>query len=221
MSLLPSSRVGKIEFFEAHIAPWTAHATDVGLSSGSVANLTSQTAAARAAFLAAEEARNASKAATQAFYTAVATMAKSGTEMIEMIRTYASVNNDPGAYDLAQIAPPSAGSPIGPPGIPFQPVVTLSQTGAITLAWKCVNPTNAVGTIYEVRRRVGSSGDFVMIGASGAKEFEDATLPSGAGQVAYQVNGLRSTVRGPVAEFTVRFGVAGPTVTSTTLTMAA
>ena len=217
MGLLPPSRVGKIEFFESHINPWTEHAADIGVTPSSVANLTSLTEAARAAFLAAEEARQASKAATEAFYTAVSSMAKSGTAMIETIRVFADVNNNPNVFVLAEIPAPSSGSPVGPPGTPFQPVVTLSQTGAVTLNWKCNNPSGASGTIYEVRRQIGS-GNFVFVGATGTREFIDDTLPSGSGVVNYQVNGLRSTVRGPVATFNVRFGVGGPGFTVTDAT---
>ena len=208
MGLLPPSRVGKIEFFESHINPWTEHAADIGVTPSSVANLTSLTEAARAAFLAAEEARQASKAATEAFYTAVSSMAKSGTAMIETIRVFADVNNNPNVFVLAEIPAPSSGSPVGPPGTPFQPVVTLSQTGAVTLNWKCNNPSGASGTIYEVRRQIGS-GNFVFVGATGTREFIDDTIPAGSSIVNYQVNGLRSTVRGPVATFNVRFGVGG------------
>ena len=208
MGLLPPSRIGKVEFFESRLGAWTEHDTDIGLTAGAVSNLTALTEAARAAFLAAEEARIASKGATEAFYTAVAAMAKSGTSMIETIRVYADVNNNPNVFVLAGIPAPSSGSPIGPPGTPFQPVVTLSQTGAIALNWKCNNPSGASGTIYEVRRQIGS-GNFVFVGATGTREFIDDTIPAGSSIVNYQVNGLRSTVRGPVATFNVRFGVGG------------
>ena len=219
MGVIPNTRVGKIEFFESHISPWTEHVADIGLTAGSVANLTSLTEAARASFLAAEEARQASKAATEAFYTAVAAMAKSGTSMVETIRVYADVNNNPNVFVLAEIPAPSSGSPVGPPGTPFQPVVTLSQTGAIALNWKCNNPSGASGTIYEVRRQIGG-GSFAFIGATGTREFVDDTIPAGSSIVNYQVNGLRSTVRGPVATFNVRFGVGGPGLTVTDATNA-
>jgi hypothetical protein len=208
MGVVPTNRVARIEFYEAHIAPWTAAAGDIGLTVGEIANITALTEAARASYLAAEEAREASKAATQTFYNAVSQLGKTGSGLIDTIRVYAEANNNPNVYSLAQIPPPSSGSPIPAPGIPFQPVVTLSQTGAIALNWKCTNPSGASGTIYEVRRQIGS-GSFVFVGATGTREFIDDTIPAGSSIVNYQVNGLRSTVRGPVATFNVRFGVGG------------
>lgn len=80
----------------------------------------------------------------------------------------------------------------------------------LILTWKCVNPDGASGTIYEVRRRLGTGGDSVLIGASGNKSFTDDTVPSGTARVSYFVTGVRSTARGNTAQFDVNFGVGGP-----------
>ncbi|MCL4743531.1 MAG: hypothetical protein KJZ54_15145, partial [Phycisphaerales bacterium] len=62
MAIVPDSRLGKIEFYEAHIQPWAANATDIGLTSAQVTTLMSQTAAARVAYNQAQAARDAAKA---------------------------------------------------------------------------------------------------------------------------------------------------------------
>ncbi len=209
MGVVPQNREAKLAFYEAHIAPFTANAGDIGLTAGEVANLTSLAEAGRAALLAANEARNASKAATQAYYTAIANLGKAGAGLIETIRVFAEANNNPNVYLLAQIPPPAIDAPVPPPGQPREFVVTLGQNGWIQLNWKCTNPEGAVGTAYEIQRKVGN-GSFSIIGiAGGNKEYVDSTLPAGSTGVVYQVTGVRSGLRGPVSQVNVNFGVGG------------
>lgn len=212
MSVVPTSRLGKIEFYEAHIAPWSANAANIGLTPGAVTTLTTLTTAARTAYNAAESARNAAKAATQAFYEAVRAMHSNpgaGADMIDTIRNYAESKNQPNVYTLAQIPPPAAPAPVGPPGTPFDFVVTLLQSGALQLRWKCRNPSNSQGTLYEIMRKTPGSDGFVFIGASGAKTFTDDTLLSGDQPAQYMITAVRSTQRGDPAQFIVNFGVGG------------
>jgi hypothetical protein len=95
------------------------------------------------------------------------------------------------------------------PGQPFAFAVELDQTGILTLKWKCDNPAGTQGTIYQVWRRVGPTGDFSYVGGSGTKSFIDATLPAGSSSVTYQIQAVRSTAVGPAAQFIVNFGVGG------------
>jgi hypothetical protein len=64
----------------------------------------------------------------------------------------------------------------------------------------------AVGTTYHVWRRIGPSGPFTCLGATGVKKFVDETLPQGLAQVTYQIQAVRSTKAGPWARFDVNFG---------------
>lgn len=211
MAIVPDSRLGKIEFYEAHIQPWAANATDIGLTSAQVTTLMSQTAAARVAYNQAQAARDAAKAATQTFYNAVGTMADHGAGLIKTIKSYAETQDDPNVYVLAQIPPPAEPSPVPAPGTPYQPRVSLLQTGEIELKWKCDNPSGAGGTIYEVQRRA-DGGPYTFVGSSGERAFIDATIPAGSSSVIYQVTGVRSTKRGEPALFVVNFGVGGVSV---------
>jgi hypothetical protein len=86
----------------------------------------------------------------------------------------------------------------------------LRGDGAVIIKWKCHNPANAAGTVYEVRRRIGGVGAFTYVGVTGTREFVDETLPLGADGVTYQIVGIRSTVRGNYAQFNVNFGTNGP-----------
>ncbi|MGE0295017.1 MAG: hypothetical protein AB7P97_21935 [Hyphomonadaceae bacterium] len=215
MGVVPDTRIGKIEFYEAHIAPWTTNAAGIGLTPASVTALGTLTTAARNAFNAAEAARQAAKSATQAFYDAVRAMHSgpgAGADMIDTIRNYAETKNLPNVYVLAQIPPPADPSTAPPPGTPFEFRVGLLQNGALELRWKCNNPSGTQGTIYEVKRSIGG-GAFNFVGATGVKSFTDDTLPSGATPATYQVTAVRSTARGNPAQFTVNFGIGGPGLT--------
>ncbi len=214
MGVVPDTRIGKIEFYEAHIQPWNTNATSIGLTAAQVTALSTLTTQARAAFNAAEAARQAAKAATQAFYDKVRALHSgpgAGADMISAIKTFAETKNDPNVYVLAQIPAPSQPGTTPPPGTPFEFAVGLLQSGALGLKWKCNNPSGTVGTLYEVRRRIGAgqAAPFTFVGASGTKSFTDETLPSGSSPVTYQVTAVRSTSRGNPAQFTVNFGIGG------------
>lgn len=221
MGVVPDSRLGKIEFYEAHIAPWTSNAAAIGLTPAAVTALGTLTTQARAAFNAAEAARQAAKAATQNFYDKVRAMHNgpgAGADMIQTIRNHAETKNDPNVYVLAQIPPPATPGTTPPPGTPFDFTVGLLQNGALELRWKCNNPSGTVGTIYEVKRRTGGSGAFGYVGSSGVKNFTDDTVPAGSPSVTFQITAVRSTQRGNPAQFTVNFGVGGPGLTIESVT---
>lgn len=222
MGVVPDSRLGKIEFYEAHISPWTTNAATIGLTPASVTALGTLTTAARNAFNAAEAARQAAKAATQAFYDAVRAMHNgpgAGADMIDTIRNYAETKNNPNVYTLAQIPPPATPGTTPPPGTPFDFTVGLLQNGALELKWKCSNPSGTQGTIYEVKRQIGS-GAFTFVGATGVRTFTDDTLSNGSAPVTYQITAVRSTSRGNPAQFTVNFGIGGPGLTIASITEA-
>jgi hypothetical protein len=211
MGIVPDSRLGKIEFYEAHLAPWTASAAAIGLTPASVTALDALTADARKAFNDTEVARLAAKAATQAFHDAVRAMHSgpgAGADMIDAIRNKAESTDNPNVYVLAQIPPPAVPGTTPPPGTPLDFTVGLLQNGALELKWKCNNPSGTQGTIYEVKRRIGA-GDFGFVGATGVRVFTDDTLPSGSAPVTYQITAVRSTSRGNPAQFTVNFGTGG------------
>ena len=104
------------------------------------------------------------------------------------------------------ISPPAAKSPLGPPGRPDQFKATIDSIGAVTLTWTCANPSGAVGTLYQLARRLGPTGEFVHLGTSGKRRFVDATIPAGTASVTYEVRAIRSTKFGIAAQFNVTFG---------------
>lgn len=212
-SILPPKPLDKVAFFENHNATWSTEATAIGTTTTEVAALSTKTVAARDAYNAQQLAHDQAKAATNAWHDAVRDMTAAGNDILKKIKAKAAVDGN-SVYDLALIPPPSTPTPIGPPGTPADFTATLDQFGALTLAWKCVNPAGATGTIYQVSRQLGSTGAMQIIGAAGDKKFVDPTVPAGTDQVTYRVVALRSTVAGQPGGFTVRFGVSGDGVTT-------
>jgi hypothetical protein len=208
MSVVPADITARIEFFEAHEATWASHADEIGASTIEVAALADKTASARAALEAQHAAQQAARAATLRLHLAVAAMKQAGSDIIQKIRVKAATDGE-GVYALASIPAPARPSPLPPPGKPTNFTFELSQVGTLTLRWACPNPRGAQGTVYQVARRVGSSGAFEVIGMSGLRRFVDQTLPAGAASVTYQVVAIRSTTVGAAGQFTVNFGVGG------------
>ena len=209
MGIVPDDRLKKIEFYEAHLAPWGSNATAIGLTVAAVAALTAATEDARKAYDDHVAAQSAARAATQDFYDKVRLMHNApgaGADMLRSIKNFALSSDDPKVYVLAQIPPPATPGSTPPPGTPFDFNVGLLQDGALELRWKCNNPSGTVGTIYEVRRAL-AGGAMQFVGASGVKSFIDNALPGGAATpVTYQITAVRSTARGNPAQFSVNFG---------------
>jgi hypothetical protein len=213
MGIVPSSRLGKIEFYENHIEPWSSNAALIGITELAVGELDSATSAARAAYNAHLAAQQAAKVATQNFYEKVRLMHNApgrGADLIAAIKNYAQSTNNPDVYTLAQIPPPSGPGKVPPPALPTDFRVEIGQSGNLILRWKANNPAGSNGTVYLVERRLNNSGPFAFIGAAGGdKTFDDTTLPSGVSQIEYRVRGQRSGISGPAAIWTVRVGGGG------------
>ena len=207
MSVVPDKRVEKVQFYEAHIAPWNTNSAAIGLVAADLTEITTKTTTARTAFENQQAAQLTSKAATQAFHDAVDAMVITGAALIKKIRVKAEQGGGNNVYNLAEIPVPATPSPVGPPGTPYQLKVELNPNGSLALKWKCDNPAGSSGTLYHVYRKVGTApGEFTFIGGSGARSFIDATVPSGAATIVYQVQAARTTSVGTAAEFIVNFG---------------
>jgi hypothetical protein len=214
MSVVPRDNVTKIQFFEDHIAPWTASAVAIGTTAAAVTALQTKTEAARDAYTAQQAARQAAETATEAVKQAVEAMGVAGAAIIDQIRA-AAKNTGNNVYVLAEIPAPATPAPVGPPGTPSNFKVKLKQDGTLELGWKCNNPVGCTGVVYQVWRRFGGSGEFAYVGGNGGKEFVDATIPAGETQVTYKIQAVRSTSVGDWAEFNVNFGTnSGGTMTA-------
>jgi hypothetical protein len=206
-SVLPDTRIGRIEFCENHNTPFSTNAVAIGTTPAAVTDLATKTAAARAAYNAQQAAQNAAKAATNDYDIAARAMTLAVADILKQIKTQASLSG-PGVYSLAEIPAPAIPSPRPAPGKPTDFTATLEENGSLNLKWKCANPAGTSGTIYQIYRRTSPTGEFTYIGGSGSKAFEDATIPAGSSGVTYQIQAVRSTAVGLWAQFNVNFGVS-------------
>ena len=94
------------------------------------------------------------------------------------------------------------------PGTPYRFASTVDAIGQLTLTWDCEQPRGSTGVMYVIHRRLGAAGEFAYLGHTGERRFVDAKLPVGAANVTYQVQAVRSTATGEMAEHSVNFGNA-------------
>src|SRR5437764_12330101 len=118
MSLIPQSLVGKIEFFENHLADWIANSVAIGSSAAEITALQTKVTAARASYLAQQTAQETAKSKTLTVRDDVFTMMNAGSDVIKKIRAKAATDGNT-VYTLANIPAPAIPSPVPAPGTPF------------------------------------------------------------------------------------------------------
>jgi hypothetical protein len=207
MSLIPPTNHGTIEYLQSKVEPWTTHATAIGTTTTAVTAMDAKLTAAQEKLAAQVAAQQLAKTATAELNAAIRDLRRAGSDIVKQIRAKAATTGD-GVYFLARIPSPALPTPVPPPGTPSDFAATLNPDGSLKLKWKCTNPRGAVGTMYQVTRRIGGSGPFHALGGSGTKTFLDPTVPAGTASVTYQVTAVRSTATGTAAQFTVNFGCA-------------
>ena len=208
MRVIPKSPTDKIRFYQTRIAKWAENYSLIGLDAGEVADIEAKILAAREARQAQRIAQQTARSATLAFHQAADALAIAGGSAVLKVRSKATRTDDAKVYVLASLPRPKKASPVDAPGQPTQFKVELDAVGQITLRWKCKNPANAEGTVYELFRRI-DGGPMVFLAVTGKKKFTDETLPAGAANAMYRVTAVRSTKRGPMASYLVSFGGGG------------
>lgn len=205
--IVPNSNIGKLTFYEAHLAPWATHAAALSFSIDQINDITSLTQAARTAYTAKEAAADAAKAATETFYEAVGEMHALGGGLISQVKTKAKLDDNLSLYQLAQIPLPADPTPAGDPVAPTNLQASLVHGGAIELSW---DGSVAKRQFFSVWRSLGSgqSATYEQIGSVAGKRFTDDTIPRGAEQALYYVRAQRDTkVSQPSQQVLVTFGV--------------
>jgi hypothetical protein len=206
-NLVPRAKSRLVQFFRTHLVPWRDSAGAIGLSAAGIDQLEAEVAAAEAARIRMGQARAAAQAATQTYYDAVRTVSEHGALMIQTIRNTAAAGGDPeSVYAQARIPSPKKPSPINAPGKPYRLKVRLDDGGAVQLKWDCDNPADR-GVMYEIQRQA-DGGAMTFLGVSGKRMWLDEWIPAGSAGVTYWITAVRSSRRGPLARFDVRFGTA-------------
>jgi len=215
MRLVPDKQDERIEFFQTKLAVWQAHAAELGLNETELADLAAAVEATRVAQQEAHVARQMAQAATLSLKLADKTMSTMGAAALFKIRGAARLAGD-GVYPIAQIPVPAQASPIGAPGGPVGFEVKLMTLGWVELTWRCRQPRGAVGTMYQVYRKLREDGPFEYIGTAGERKYVDTTVPAGTPSVTYKVRAVRSTTAGPWRQFIVNFGTSETTMATFT-----
>ena len=209
MGVVVETIEGKIRFFEDRLVQWAAHAVQIGSTAPEITALQTLVTTARASLTTQGELQAAARAGTSKLNRDVEDMAKAGALVIAKVRVKGAT--DPSVYEIANIPSPATPSPVPPPGQPYKVGLQLDQTGAVGFTWRCKNPRGGGGTLYQIGRQIGGTGPFVIIGTTGPRAFTDSTLPASAATagVTYQITAVRSTAKGPTAEFSIKFGQSG------------
>ncbi len=207
MAVLPPSRIGRIEFFEARLAQWAANAVGIGVQPAAVASLQALVTAARAAFNAQQTQAATAKASTATFHVKADDMAEFGGDLIKTIKAFAETSNNPNVYALANVPAPAAPTPAGPPVAPTSLDATMNADGSITLKWK---GSLEARQFFSIWRTLPGQGAATQIGSIAAKEFLDSSVPRGLTQVVYSVRAHRDTlISEPSDNIVVYFGAVG------------
>lgn len=208
MSTVPRKDLETIQFFELHVPVWTGTPAAIGLTPAQVTALDTLTKAARNTYTAQQNAKNAAKAATVNFRSAIAALRNNGADLVKLIRAFAQTTNNPNVYALAQINPPAPPTPRPAPGQPTDFTVALTTEGAISLRWKAANASPSSGAFFNIRRKLAGQNAFEIIGNTGSKSFVDDTIPLGTTHATYIIQGYRGTTAGEASDqFVVQFGV--------------
>lgn len=211
-----------MDWCTTHSAAFTANAVAIGLTVPKATAYATLLTAADKAITDADKAKAAYRAAVVSANEAVRALNGSlnGTsELVRTIRAFAESQADPDAvYNLAQIDPPAAPTPMQPPNAATDVGVSIdTATGAIVLKWKASQ--SGSGTVYVVKRRTNSTGPWEFVGTAGSdKTFVDATLAAGPDSVQYSIQAQRSNLSSSATAVVVNFGVGnGPTLQSVKL----
>jgi hypothetical protein len=207
MSLIPDTKIGKIEFCEQHQSAWSLNSVAMGSSAAAVTAWAAKVVASRSAYEAQKAAKLALRNATTTLDDSLRDMIEATTSIIKQVRARADLDGN-GIYALASLPVPALPTPKPPPGKPTELTVTLDELGSLHLAWKCANPEGTAGTMYQVWRKIGAETALTYLGGTGQKKFDDNTLPAGSASVVYAIQAVRSTAMGLTATFNVNFGVS-------------
>ncbi len=200
----PNGKNAKISYFQGKAPIWVSNHEALNVPAALASDLQTKATAARAAFDAQQSAKAAWLTALGDCDIAVREMAQVGGSIIGMIRNTAKVEGD-GIYTLAGLPIPTPPGPMPAPGQPTGFKVSLDGNGALTITWKADNPTGSQGTIYRIFRTI-AGGEQTYLADVGGKKYIDNSLPAGATEVTYAIQGVRSTAVGMWGNFLVKFG---------------
>ncbi|MEQ8316330.1 MAG: hypothetical protein RIE77_10675 [Phycisphaerales bacterium] len=208
MSTIPRENDAAVAWCAAHLPIWIDNAASIGLDPAELADLSTLISEANTRLTARDQAKDAASGAVGTFNEAAGTMRELAALQVAKIRTFAKGSDTPAiVYEDAQIPAPADPTPRPAPGTPTLFTITLEQSGALQVDFKCPNPPRVGALTYRVERSIGAQQPFVFLLNAKERSFTDGTVPSGSGDVTYRVTAQSSTKDGAPGYFTVRFGV--------------
>ncbi|MFI4881568.1 MAG: hypothetical protein ACIAQU_03170 [Phycisphaerales bacterium JB064] len=203
--IVPDGNNESITFFEVRAPIWVANAAALGISESAAASLQTLAGAARTALNTAELKAADAVSATAAQNEAIAEMRKLGANLIKGIRLTASMEGDPGLYQIAQIPEPKKPSevePVNPSNLRF----FLGSNGGLELRW---DGLTVRGTSYLVDRAIvggsGQPGPFSRIATATSRSYTDTTVPAGTVSAVYRVSALKGQTQTDGVQNTAHF----------------
>lgn len=214
--IIPSNNNDFREWINTRSAAWTENSAAVGITTLQATQMATQATAMDDVWGELEKAKNAYEVARNNWNATKEATYDLGNENVRRIKTFAANSTDPAnVYTLSLIPAPKSPVSNVPPGACTNVVAALDTvTGKLTLRWKCNNPKTATGTVYNIQRRVGTSGTWSLMGVISNKKFIDNAPPTAA-VVQYQITAQRGLLLGqPSGPVSVLFGVgsSGETV---------
>ncbi len=224
MGIIPTPKVEALQWCESHWPVWNDAPTTIGLTTTQTGLFKTKTEAARAAYNAAQDAKQAYRAAVTAQNSALSDATSNGQDLIRVIKGFAELTSDPNSvYALAQIPPPATPVPAQAPGKPSNFNITLQPDGSISLTWDATDSSASSGAFFNIMRKLPGQAAFTQLGGTSGSTsesrrmtFTDTSIPtSAAGAGAqYIVTGQRGTRIGePSDAITVQFGTDGGSFT--------
>jgi hypothetical protein len=193
MGVIPTTIIGKIQFYETHLPVWAVDPTAIGLTALQLADLSLLTTAARADFDSTQSIRDAARASTLDQKVSVNAMQELGGDLVKTIRAFAETTNDDTVFSAAQIPPPAPPTPAGPPDMPTEVSAEINNFGYVLIKWK---GSRSFGTQFVLQRQLtpvgGAPGTWTYAGSSTTNDYTDTTVPTGFASVSYRVYAQRA-----------------------------
>lgn len=210
MGVLPQSRSQMIAWFRQRLSHWSGNAAELGLSIDHVTGLATRLDSAENKLDEANNIRAQSEGVTFEYHTNADDLKSFGADLIKVIKAKAEADGDPSLYALAQIPPPAAPTPLGPPAQPTNLTSAVGTLGEIDLRWK---GSRRGGTSFSIHRAVTlpgqPNGPFALIGTSEEARFVDENMPVGLATATYYIMAHRSGGSSPASDSTIVYFGSG------------
>ena len=223
-TILPDNPRGQLQFFQVRAPQWVVDPVALGLTNTQAAAVQAATAAAAAAWMRAQVAREAAQRATLDWSFAARHLREIGGEAVRTIKAFAEASGAESVYPAAGIATPGRPGPKRRDQSEQDAAVPRVRSvharpdafGGVVVEWTCGQGETmgaGAGMFYRVERSIDNGARVLLevIGGPGpgrrTSRFTDTTVPTGTRTAEYFITPMRGSATGRVGPIaTVRFG---------------